>query len=68
MVTWTWGLLIESESTFTLYLTIFMVKLEDFYDHEYNARKLSTSFMLARYLRSKLNIFTLKSEDFYART
>jgi hypothetical protein len=41
---------------------------EDFYDHEYNAWELSTSLMLARYLRSNLNIFTLKSEDFYART
>jgi hypothetical protein len=45
----------------TLYITIFMLKLENFYDHEYNASELS---MLARYLWSKLMIFTLKMEIF----
>jgi hypothetical protein len=58
------GQLVGSESTFTLY----MLKLEDFYDHEYNASELLTSLMLARYLWPKLRMFMLKVEDFYART
>lgn len=48
-----------------LYITIFVLKLENFYDLEYNALELST---LARYLRSKMMIFTLKNGDFYARS
>jgi hypothetical protein len=48
----------------TLYITIFMLKLENFYDHEYNTSKLLTSLTLSRYLRSKQRIFTLETEDF----
>jgi hypothetical protein len=44
------GLLVESESTFTLYLTLFTFKLEDFYDYEYKVSELSSSLMLALYL------------------
>jgi hypothetical protein len=32
-----------SESTFTLYLTLFTLRLEEFYDYEYKASELSTS-------------------------
>jgi hypothetical protein len=42
-----------------------MLKIENFFDHEYNASELSASLMLARYLRSKLRIFTLKTEEIY---
>jgi hypothetical protein len=42
-----------------------MFKLEDFYDHKYNASELSSLLTLARY-RSKLRVFTLKTEEFYA--
>jgi hypothetical protein len=48
-----------SESTFTLYLTLFILKLEHFYDHEYNTSKLSTSHVGS--------IFTVKTENFYAK-
>ena len=40
----------SSESTFTLYLTLFTLRLEEFYDYEYKASELSTSPTLARYL------------------
>jgi hypothetical protein len=63
-----WGMLVLSESTFTLCLTLFILKLVDFYYHEYNIRELSTSLTLARYLQSKLMIFMLKTKDFYACT
>jgi hypothetical protein len=35
-----------------------MLKLEDFYVHEYNVLELLTSLMLAHYLRSKLRFYT----------
>jgi hypothetical protein len=47
-----------------LYLTPFILKLEDFYDHLYNTSELSMSLMLAPYLWSKLEIFTFKTEIF----
>lgn len=68
---WTNGrgrLLFCSESTFTLYVTLFMLKFGDFYDHVYNTSEISTSLTLAWYLLSKLGIFTIKSDNFYART
>jgi hypothetical protein len=60
VVAWMWELLVGSELTFTLYLTLFMLKLANFYYREYNALELSISLTLARYLRSKLRIFMLK--------
>jgi hypothetical protein len=57
-------MLVGSESTFTLYLSLFMLKFENFYEHKYNALVLSTSLTLAWYLRSKLGSFTLETEDF----
>jgi hypothetical protein len=39
--------MVGSESTFTIYLTLFMLKLENFYDHEYNTSELLT---LSRWL------------------
>jgi hypothetical protein len=59
-----WGLLVGCESTFIIYITLFTLKLENFYDHEYNTSKLLTSLTLSRYLRSKQRIFTLETEDF----
>lgn len=52
-------LLVGSESKFTLYLTLFTLKFEDFYDHEYNTLELSTS-----HVRS---IFVVKTDDFYLK-
>jgi hypothetical protein len=54
---WTFGLLVGSESTFTLYLTLVMLKLEDFYIHEYNTSELLTSLTLVWRLWSKLRTF-----------
>jgi hypothetical protein len=34
------------------HLTLFVLKLEDFYHHEYNVSGLSTSLMLDQYLSS----------------
>jgi hypothetical protein len=45
-----------------------MLQLKNFYDNEYNALELLMCRTLARYLRSKLRTFMLKTEDFYART
>jgi hypothetical protein len=45
-----------------------MLRLEEFYDNEYNASELLTSLTMARYLRLKLRMFTLKTEGFYAQT
>jgi hypothetical protein len=45
-----------------------MRKLYDFCDHKYNTTELSTSLTLALFLQSKLRIFTLITEDFYAQT
>jgi hypothetical protein len=45
------GLIVGSESIFMLYLTLFMLKLEDFYDHEYNASELLMFLLLSWYLR-----------------
>jgi hypothetical protein len=59
------GPLVRSESTFMLYLTLFMLKLEDFYDQEYNTSELSTSITLAPYLWSILRILMLKNEEYY---
>jgi hypothetical protein len=39
-------MLVGSEPTFTLYLTLFMLKLEDVYDPEYNTSKLLMSLTL----------------------
>jgi hypothetical protein len=40
------GLLVRSESPFTLYLTPFLLKFKDFYDHKYNTSELSMSLTL----------------------
>jgi hypothetical protein len=45
------GLLVGSESTFMLYLTLFYARTWGFFT--INALELSTSLMLASYLRSK---------------
>jgi hypothetical protein len=45
-----------TESTFTLYLTLFTLRLEEFYDYEYKASELSMSLTFASYLRSKFSI------------
>ena len=42
-----------------------MLKLEDFYDDEYNISKLLMYLKLARYLRSKPRMFMLKTKEFY---
>jgi hypothetical protein len=39
------------ETTFTLYLSLFMLKLKDFYDREYHVPEISMSLTLAWYLR-----------------
>jgi hypothetical protein len=45
--------------------TLYMLKLEDFYDDEYNTSELLMYLRLARYLRSKPRMFMLKTKDFY---
>jgi hypothetical protein len=63
-----WGFCWEWINIYAFYLTLIMIKLENFYDYKYNTLEVSTPLTLALYLRLKLRDFTLKSKGFYART